>query len=111
LAIFVVATNKISITYDIWTAGKHGLSYSCVTAHYIDHNWILQKKIIKFSNHQLSAHRTNYLSSHYKCIAKRDPTPSVPPKMILGVENMKTGADALGTVENESEHAKHENGT
>ena len=44
LAIFAVATNKISITSDIWTAGKHGLSYSCVTAHYIDHDWILQKK-------------------------------------------------------------------
>ena len=41
LAIFAVATNKISITSDIWTAGKHGLSYSCVTAHYIDHDWIL----------------------------------------------------------------------
>ena len=41
LAIFAVATNKISMTSDIWTAGKHGLSYSCVTAHYIDHDWIL----------------------------------------------------------------------
>jgi hypothetical protein len=27
------------------------------------------KKNIKFSNHELSTHRTNYLSSHYKCIA------------------------------------------
>ena len=41
LAIFAVATNKISITSDIWTAGKHGLSYSCVTVHYINHDWIL----------------------------------------------------------------------
>jgi hypothetical protein len=28
-----------------------------------------KKKSIKFSNHELSAHRTNYLSIHYKCIA------------------------------------------
>jgi hypothetical protein len=48
LAIFVVVTNKISITSDIWTAGKHGLSYSCVTDHYIDHDWILQKKVLSF---------------------------------------------------------------
>jgi hypothetical protein len=63
LVIFTVATNKISITFDIWTVGKHGLSYSCVTAHYIDHDWILQKKSIKFSNHGLSVHRTNYLEN------------------------------------------------
>ena len=48
MAIFAVATNKISITSDIWTADKHGLSYSCVTAHYIDHDWILQKRVLSF---------------------------------------------------------------
>jgi hypothetical protein len=29
-------------------AGKHGLGYSCVTTHYINENWILQKKILSF---------------------------------------------------------------
>jgi hypothetical protein len=46
LTIFAVATNKISITSDIWTVDK--LSYSCAIAHYIDHNWILQKIILSF---------------------------------------------------------------
>jgi hypothetical protein len=41
LAIFAVAINKISITSDIWTTGKHGFSYNCVTDHYINHDWIL----------------------------------------------------------------------
>jgi hypothetical protein len=31
--------------------------------------------------------------------------------MSSGAQNMKTGADAHGTVENESGRAKHENGT
>jgi hypothetical protein len=31
--------------------------------------------------------------------------------MSLGAQNMKTGRDALGTVENEFRSAKHENGT
>jgi hypothetical protein len=31
--------------------------------------------------------------------------------MSQGAQNMKTGPDALGTAENESERAKHENGT
>jgi hypothetical protein len=61
---------------------------------------------------------------------KRDPTPSVPPKMSPGAQimksgsdalgipkkspgaqNMKTGPEALGTVENESGSVKKENGT
>jgi hypothetical protein len=35
----------------------------------------------------------------------------VPPKMSPGAHNMKTGLDAPDTAENESESAKHENGT
>jgi hypothetical protein len=42
---------------------------------------------------------------------KQAPTPSVPLKMSLSVQNMKMGPDALGTAENESGRAKHENRT
>jgi hypothetical protein len=44
-------------------------------------------------------------------ILKQDPTPSVPPKTCPGAQNMKTVTDVLGTAENESGHAKHENRT
>jgi hypothetical protein len=47
-AIFATAPFKVAITSDIWTAGKHGLSYSCITAHYIDDAWNLQKRVISF---------------------------------------------------------------
>jgi hypothetical protein len=33
---------------------------------------------------------------------KRDPTPSAPPKMSLGAQNMKTRPDDHGTADNES---------
>jgi hypothetical protein len=33
---------------------------------------------------------------------KRDPTPSVPPKMSPGTQNMKAGPDTLRTAENET---------
>jgi hypothetical protein len=36
---------------------------------------------------------------------------SVPAKTSLGAQNMKVGPDTLGTGENESGSAKHENGT
>jgi hypothetical protein len=54
---------------------------------------------------------------------KRDPTPSIPPKMSPeampsaqpkmspGAQNLKTAPDAPGTAENMSGHAKRENGT
>jgi hypothetical protein len=48
LATFGYVNYKVSITSDIWTAGKHGLGYSCVIAHYIDENWILQKRVLSF---------------------------------------------------------------
>ncbi|KAF3319956.1 hypothetical protein FCM35_KLT22436 [Carex littledalei] len=47
-AIFAYQQNKVSITSDIWTAGKHGLGYSCVTGHWIDDQWVLQKRILSF---------------------------------------------------------------
>jgi hypothetical protein len=40
-----------------------------------------------------------------------DPTPSVPPNTSSGAQNVKTGPDAVDTVENESGNAKHENWT
>lgn len=48
IAMFATAQYKVSLTSDIWTAGKHGLSYICVTAHYLDDNWKLQKRILSF---------------------------------------------------------------
>jgi hypothetical protein len=42
---------------------------------------------------------------------KRDSSPSLPPKMSQGAQNMKTRTDALVTAENEFGHVKHENGT
>jgi hypothetical protein len=54
-------------------------------------------------------HRRKRVHEHN--IRKWDLTPSVPPKTSSGAQNMKTGPDALGTAENESDRAKHENGT
>ena len=48
VAQFATANFKVSLTSDIWTAGKHGLSYSCITAHFIDDSWILQKRVLSF---------------------------------------------------------------
>jgi hypothetical protein len=48
---------------------------------------------------------------HERKTGKRDPTASVPPKTSAGAQSMKTGPDALSTIENKSGRAKEENGT
>jgi hypothetical protein len=60
--------------------------------------------------------RTQRPRHRRKCVrgrktSKRDPTPSATLKTCPGAENLKRGPDALGTAENESRRAKHENGT
>ena len=47
IVIFSSMPCKVSLTSDCWEAltGNH---YICVTAHYIDSDWILQKRIIGF---------------------------------------------------------------
>ncbi|KAK1272218.1 hypothetical protein QJS04_geneDACA020942 [Acorus gramineus] len=38
---------KISCTSDLWT-GKNDLAYICVTSHYIDSHWMLNKRMLAF---------------------------------------------------------------
>ena len=38
---------RVSLTADAWDGG-HGLHYLCVTCHWIDNDWLLQKRIIHF---------------------------------------------------------------
>ena len=39
--------SRVSLTTDVWTSIQN-LGYMCITAHYIDAKWSLQKRIIKF---------------------------------------------------------------
>jgi hypothetical protein len=49
--------------------------------------------------------------SHDAQNKKTGPEALVPPKTSMGAQNMNMGPDDLGTVENESGRAKHENGS
>ncbi|KAL4290572.1 hypothetical protein GQ457_14G016350 [Hibiscus cannabinus] len=39
---------RIAITTDMWTANHQIKGYMAITAHYIDHSWTLQKRILRF---------------------------------------------------------------
>jgi hypothetical protein len=41
--------DKVNITTDIWTSAQR-VSYMVVTCHFIDFNWVLQKRVLSFCN-------------------------------------------------------------
>lgn len=40
---------RVTLTTDIWTSDAQKFAYACLTAHYIDAEWNLQKKILNYS--------------------------------------------------------------
>lgn len=44
---FKMSGQRVNITTDTWTSIQK-INYMCITAHYIDQNWNLHKKIINF---------------------------------------------------------------
>lgn len=40
--------NKISLTTDIWKSKVQKISYMCVTGHFVDSQWELQKRLLSF---------------------------------------------------------------
>ena len=52
--------NRISITTDCWTSNQR-INYMCVTGHFIDNEWKLQKRILNFV--PVSSHRGEYIAS------------------------------------------------
>ncbi|CAH9082434.1 unnamed protein product [Cuscuta europaea] len=52
-------TQRVSITTDTWTSIQR-INYMCITAHFIDHQWKLQKKIISFV--PVTSHKGEYLA-------------------------------------------------
>lgn len=50
------STLRVCLTTDTWTSLQR-MNYMCLTAHYIDENWKLQKKVINFCT--VTSHRGN----------------------------------------------------
>ncbi|XP_074580915.1 zinc finger BED domain-containing protein RICESLEEPER 2-like [Curcuma longa] len=41
--------SRVSITTDMWTSGSQKKGFMAITAHFIDKNWVLQSKILRFA--------------------------------------------------------------
>ncbi|XP_019195806.1 PREDICTED: zinc finger BED domain-containing protein RICESLEEPER 2-like [Ipomoea nil] len=48
LQLLLRTINKISLTTDIWKSKVQKISYMCVTGHFVDSNWQLQKRVLSF---------------------------------------------------------------
>ncbi|KAL2901582.1 Zinc finger BED domain-containing protein RICESLEEPER 2 [Bienertia sinuspersici] len=63
---FSKCSSRISLTTDTWTSCQN-LNYMCLTAHFIDHDWNLHKKIINFC--QISGHSGEVIGKEVeKCL-------------------------------------------
>ena len=60
-AIMSSDARKVSLTSDIWEA-LNLIHYLCVTAHFIDDNWILQKRILSFTKFSEKHSATNVVN-------------------------------------------------
>ncbi|CAN7003195.1 unnamed protein product, partial [Brassica rapa subsp. trilocularis] len=59
---------RVSLTTDIWTAPSTSYSYMVVTAHWIDKNWDMQKRIISFK--PVTDHKGETIAEHLsECLA------------------------------------------
>ena len=52
-------SQRVSLTTDSWTSNQR-INYMCITAHFIDDEWRLHKKIISFV--PISSHRGEYIA-------------------------------------------------
>lgn len=43
-----ISKSKVSLTMDLWTSNRM-VGYICITVHYVDDDWQLQKRIVKFT--------------------------------------------------------------
>ena len=46
--VFKNIPGKVALTSDLWTS-KQNLGYIAITSHYIDSDWVMQKRMIAFS--------------------------------------------------------------
>lgn len=42
--------DKVSLTTDLWKSDSQKQSYMCVTGHFVDRNWKLQKRVLTFAS-------------------------------------------------------------
>ncbi|XP_031127642.1 zinc finger BED domain-containing protein RICESLEEPER 2-like [Ipomoea triloba] len=57
--LFRTSCQRVSITTDTWTSVQR-INYMCITAHFIDNQWKLHKKIISFV--PVTSHRGEYIA-------------------------------------------------
>ncbi|XP_023770657.1 zinc finger BED domain-containing protein RICESLEEPER 2-like [Lactuca sativa] len=62
------AASKISLTTDCWKSSHQKIEYMVITGHFIDHNWILQKRVLSFVHVPPPRTGLDIADGIYKCL-------------------------------------------
>nr|KAJ0193893.1 hypothetical protein LSAT_V11C800400750 [Lactuca sativa] len=62
------AASKISLTTDCWKSSHQKIEYMVITAHFVDHNWRLQKRVLSFVHVPPPRTAVDIADGIYKCL-------------------------------------------
>nr|KAJ0218768.1 hypothetical protein LSAT_V11C300151260 [Lactuca sativa] len=62
------AASKISLTTDCWKSSHQKIEYMVITAHFVDHNWRLQKRVLSFVHVPTPRTAVDIADGIYKCL-------------------------------------------
>ncbi|XP_052622608.1 zinc finger BED domain-containing protein RICESLEEPER 2-like [Lactuca sativa] len=62
------AASKISLTTDCWKSSHQKIDYMVITAHFVDHNWRLQKRVLSFVHVPPPRTVVDIADGIYKCL-------------------------------------------
>ncbi|XP_057760243.1 zinc finger BED domain-containing protein RICESLEEPER 2-like [Arachis stenosperma] len=60
--------SKISLTTDLWKSQNQKIEYMIITGHYVDTNWILQKRVLSFVHVPPPRRRVDIADAIFKCL-------------------------------------------
>ncbi|KAG8377566.1 hypothetical protein BUALT_Bualt08G0046500 [Buddleja alternifolia] len=67
---FLKNVNKVSLTTDLWKSKNQRIEYMVITGHWIDENWVLQKRVLNFVHLPPPRRGIEIANTLWECLAE-----------------------------------------